>query len=83
MRCLPMVKDVMVASMSNVSTWICDDQKRCERRIATYVAYHTSINGVDDLSDIMRDQIGAFQMYRTKRTAVIKSVLAPYFGEEL
>lgn len=62
---------------------ICDDQKRHELQIATYIACHTSINAVDDLSDILKDETRAFQMHRTKCTAVIKSVLAPYFREEL
>lgn len=40
------------------------------------VACHTSINAVEDLSDILQDEMGAFKMHRTKCTAVIKSVLA-------
>lgn len=58
-------------------------QKRRELRIATYVACHTSINAVDELSDILQDETGAFQMHRTKCTAVIRSMLAPHFRAEL
>ncbi len=60
-----------------------DDQKRSEIRIAAYIACHTSINAVDDLSDILKDEMGTFQMHRTKCTAIIKSVLTPHFREEL
>lgn len=70
-------------SLSIKLTSICDDQKRRELRVATYVACHTSINAVDELSDILKDEIGAFKMHRTKCSAVIKSVLAPYFRDEL
>jgi len=38
---------------------------------------------VDDLSDILKDEMETFQMHRTKCTAIIKSVLAPHFREEL
>ena len=38
---------------------------------------------MDDLSDILQDEMGAFKMHKTKCTAVIKSVLAPHFREEL
>ncbi|KAL0153997.1 hypothetical protein M9458_050699, partial [Cirrhinus mrigala] len=83
-RCVPSVKSFAVprGSAAGQKT-IQDDQKRCELRIATYVACHTSVNAVDDLSDIIQDEVGAFKMHRTKCTAVIKSVLAPHFREEL
>lgn len=60
-----------------------DDQKCSELRIATYVACYTSVSAVDDLSDIIQDEVGAFRMHRTKCTSVIKSVQAPHFREEL
>ena len=83
-RCVPSVKSfaVPVGSGAGQGT-IKDDQKRCELRIATYVACHTSINAVGDLSDILQEEMGAFKMHRTKCTAVITSVLAPHFREEL
>ncbi|KAL1252639.1 hypothetical protein QQF64_017332 [Cirrhinus molitorella] len=81
MRCLPTVKPFTV-SRANLST-ICDDQKRRELRIATYIACHTSVNAVDELSDMLNDETGGFQMHRTKCSAVIKSVLGPYFRDEL
>ena len=85
-RCVPSasVKAFTVpAANAGPSGTINDDQKRRELRIATYVACHTSINAVDDLSDIWHDETGAFSMHRTKCTAVIRSVLAPHFREEL
>lgn len=60
-----------------------DDQKHCELRIATYVTCHTSVSAVEDLLDIIQDKVGAFQMHRTKCTAVIKSVLMPHFRKLL
>ena len=38
---------------------------------------------MDDLSDILQDEMGAFKMHKTKCTAVITSVLASHFREEL
>lgn len=38
---------------------------------------------MEDLSDILQEEMGAFKMHRTNRMAVITSVLAPHFGEEL
>ncbi len=83
MRCLPTIKPFIVskANLNNIS--FCDDQKRRELRIATDVACHTSVNAVDELSDITKDETRAFQIHRTKFSAVIKSVLAPYFRDEL
>ncbi len=83
-RCVPSVKSFAVAVGSGVGQGtVKDDQKRRELRIATYVACHTSINAVEDLSDILQEEMGAFKMHRTKCTAVITSVLAPHFREEL
>lgn len=80
MRCLPTVKTFTV---NKANTSICNDQKRRELQIATHVACHKSINAVDELSDILEDEIGAFKMYRTKCSAVMRSVLAPYFRDKL
>ena len=33
---------------------------------ATYVACHTSINAVQGLSDILQEEMGAFEMQRTE-----------------
>ena len=82
-RCVPSVKSFTVPMAGNSGGTINDDQKRCELRIATYVACHTSINAVDDLSDILHEEMGTFKMHSTKCSAVIKSVLAPHFREEL
>ena len=83
-RCAPSVKSFAVPVGSGVGqNTVKDDQKRCELRIATYVACHTSIIAVQDLSDILQEEMGAFKMHRTKCTAVITSVLAPHFREEL
>lgn len=46
------------------------------------VACQTSINAVEDFSDVIQDKMGVFKMHRTKCTAAIKSVLAPHFREE-
>ena len=82
-RCQPSVKSFAVPTGPGAGATIKDDQKRRELRVATYVACHTSINAVDDLSDILQDEMGAFKMHKTKCTAVITSVLAPHFREEL
>ncbi len=82
-RCAPSVKAFTVSAGAAGQCLIKDDQKRSEIRIAAYIACHTSINAVDDLSDILKDEMGTFQMHRTKCTAIIKSVLAPHFREEL
>ena len=82
-RCQPSVKSFAVPTGYGAGATIKDDQKRRGLRVATYVACHTSINAVDDLSDILQDEMGAFKMHRTKCTAVITSVLAPHFREEL
>ena len=60
----------------STTTSINDDQKRRELRIATYIACHTSINAVDELSDILQDEVGSFKMHRTKCSAIIKSVIS-------
>lgn len=83
LRRAPSVKAFTVSAGAAGQCLIKDDQKRCEIRIAAYIAFHTSINAVDDLSDILKDEMGTFQMHRTKCTAVIKSMLAPHFREEL
>ncbi len=83
LRCAPSVKAFTVSAGAAGQCLIKDDQKRREIRIAAYIACHTSINAVDDLSDILKDEMGTFQMHRTKCTAIIKCVLAPHFREEL
>ena len=83
-RCVPTVKSFAVPMGSGVGQGtVKDDRKHCELRIATCVACHTSINAVQDLSDIVQEVMGVFKMHRTRCTAVITSVLAPYFREEL
>lgn len=82
-RCAPSIKTFTVSAGAAGQCPIKDDQKRREIRIAAYIACHSSINAVDDLSDILKDEMGTFQMHRTKCTAIIKSVLAPHFREEL
>ena len=85
-NCLPNV-NTSIKSFARPTTSsdgeICNDQKRREIRVATYVACHTSINALDDLSDILEEEFGKFRMHRTKCTAMIKSVLAPHFRDEL
>uniref|UniRef100_H3ANX4 Uncharacterized protein n=1 Tax=Latimeria chalumnae TaxID=7897 RepID=H3ANX4_LATCH len=54
-----------------------------EIRIATYVATNTSINAVDELGEILKEEFGAFQMHRTKCTALVNSLLGPYFRQQL
>ncbi|KAE8280143.1 hypothetical protein D5F01_LYC22285 [Larimichthys crocea] len=80
-RCEPRVKSfaVPVVGSGGGAGTVKDDQKRRELRIATYVACHTSINAVQDLSDILQEEM----MHRTTCTAIITSVLAPHFREEL
>lgn len=83
-RCQPSIKAFAVPAGSGAGqATIKDDQKHRELRVAAYVACHTSINAVDDLSDILQEEMGAFKMHRTKCTAVITSVLAPHFRDEL
>lgn len=82
-RCAPSIKTFTVSAGAAGQCPIKDDQKRREIRIAAYIACHSSINAVDDLSDILKGEMGTFQMHRTKCTAIIKSVLAPHFREEL
>lgn len=75
-------KDLKDHSLPSVNTLIVpmkrdgqntnDHQKCRELRIATYVACHTSINAVDDLTDILQDETRAFKMHRIKCTTVIK-----------
>lgn len=83
LHCAPSIKTFTVSAGAAGQCPIKDDQKRREIRIAAYIACHSSINAVDHLSDLLKDEMGTFQMHRTKCTAIIKSVLAPHFREEL
>ncbi len=64
LHCAPSVKAFTVSAGAAGQCLIKDDQKRREIRIAAYIACHTSINAVDDLSDILKDEMGTFQMHR-------------------
>ncbi len=58
------------------------DQKCCKIiRIAAYIACHTSINAVDDLSDIWQDEMGNPKMHQKK--CMLLSNLVPHFSGKL
>ncbi|XP_078521674.1 uncharacterized protein LOC144828067 [Lissotriton helveticus] len=72
-----------VASFVQPIPSISNDQKRREIRFAIQTACCTSINNIDGYGDILKDEFPAFRMHRTKCTALINSLLGPYFKEEL
>lgn len=71
---MPSVKSFAVPMGSVVGqSTVKDDQKRSELKIATYVAFHTSINAVQDLSDKLQEEMGAFK--RTGQSVQLSSHL--------
>lgn len=66
-----------------------EPRKVAELKIAAYVAEHSSVNAVDHLGVVIRDLDSAssvlqdIKLHRTKCTALIKTVIAPCFLQEL
>lgn len=61
-----------------------EEQKRCALKIALFTACHMPIRCVDELSDLLKGELKFdLVMHRTKCTALIIGVLAPYFAEYL
>jgi hypothetical protein len=60
-------------------------KKSFELQVALFIAVKTSFNSAGDLSVILQRQFGrdAIQLGRTKCMALTKSVLAPYFQQDL
>lgn len=83
-RCTPYTPSITAfTTASTGSGTISDDQKHREIITATYVATNTSINAVDEFGEILKEELGAFRMHRTKCTALINSLLGPYFKQQL
>ena len=61
------------------------EKKRLELKLALFTAANMSIHNIDELSDILLAEFGqdTLQLGRTKCTALIKNVLAPFFVNEL
>ena len=55
------------------------------KKIALYIAVKSSFLSVDDLCGILQKKFGnnALKMHRTKCSALVKNVLAPFFKKEL
>ena len=60
-------------------------RKSLELKLALFTAANMSINCISELSDILQGEFGkdTVQLGRTKCTALIKKVLAPFFEQEL
>ena len=60
-------------------------RKRRELRLALITAKNTSLQNVEDYSDMIKSEYGGktVMLARTKCTALVKQVLAPWFKNEL
>ena len=56
-----------------------------KQKIALYIAVKSSFLAVDELCGILQKKFGnsSLKMHRTKCSALVKNVLAPYFKKEL
>ncbi|KAJ1129115.1 hypothetical protein NDU88_007486 [Pleurodeles waltl] len=78
-----MLSDESVTSSAVAVEPITDAQKRRELRIAAYAACNLQINALKDLADVLGDEFGAIRMHDTHCTAIVNSLLGPYFKEQL